>query len=288
MKKNFKIFKAGNYPQGDFSIDKLEKIVLNTKDAIVAQFAHTSKLKKEPVVIGEFTNVLLKGDEVFADFEFNDTGKDFYDKGIIDGISVEIKEGAFDRVAGLPVGVNPAIQGAEFSEQYGYYVALEFETEIEEEKEEITLTLKEQLKGASVEEKKEILADLQAEFEEKPAVKTEAEIVAETEARMTAEFEMKEKKTAFLAKAEGIKPALKPIVAFCAEALFTVENVNNTIEFEEDGKKVEKNMVEEFGAILDTQKVPKNGLGGVEFEIGQGNGEKTQDDYKKIAEELSK
>ena len=98
---------------------------------------------------------------------------------------------------------------------------------------------------------------------------------------------MKEKKTAFLAKAEGIKPALKPIIEFCAEALFTVENVDNVIEFEEDGKKVEKNMVEEFGAILDTQKVPNGNLG-IEFETGKGNGEKTQDDYKKIAEGLSK
>ena len=257
--KRLKIFKAGNYPQGEFSVDKLKDIVSNTKDAIKAQFAHTSKLKKEPVVVGEFTNVTLEGDEVFADFNFSDEGAEFYSKGMIEGLSVEIKENAFDRVAALPIGVNPAVQGAEFSEQHGYYVALEFESKLEEEKEEIPLNLKDELKKLSNEERQEIFA----EFEIKPEPKTEAEIREE----ISKEFELKAEKEKFVSLAkENCKPAFLQIVEFAAEALFTNENVSSVIEFEDaEGNKAEKSRVEEFENIIKSQKI-ESPLNGMEFE----------------------
>ena len=257
--KRLKIFKAGNYPQGEFSVDKLKDIVSNTKDAIKAQFAHTSKLKKEPVVVGEFTNVTLEGDEVFADFNFNDEGAEFYNKGIIEGLSVEIKENAFDRVAALPIGVNPAVQGAEFSEQHGYYVALEFESKIEEKKEEIPLNLKDELKKISNEERQEIFA----EFEIKPEPKSEEQIREE----ISKEFELKAEKEKFVSLAkENCKPAFLSIVEFAAEALFTNENVSSVIEFEDaEGNKAEKSRVEEFENIIKSQKI-ESPLNGMEFE----------------------
>ena len=276
--KRLKIFKAGNYPQGEFSVDKLKDIVSNTKDAIKAQFAHTSKLKKEPVVVGEFTNVTLEGDEVFADFNFNDEGAEFYNKGIIEGLSVEIKENAFDRVAALPIGVNPAVQGAEFSEQHGYYVALEFESKIEgEEFQEMNiekmpleekLDMIKSLAKSIGSEHKETFRAIAYEFElvEKPKEvipKTEAEIREE----ISKEFELKAEKEKFVSLAkENCKPAFLQIVEFAAEALFTNENVSSVIEFEDaEGNKAEKSRVEEFENIIKSQKI-ESPLNGMEFE----------------------
>ena len=278
-KIRLKIFKSGNYPQGDFSsVDKLKDIIKNTKENIKAQFAHTSKLKKEPVIVGEFSNLGLEGDEVYADFEFNDTGKDFYDKGIIEGLSVEIKDNRFDRVAALPVGVNPAIVGAEFAEQHGFYIEFEKEEIKEPIKEEKEMNLKDELAKLSAEERTELFA----EFEEKPEPKTEAEIRAE----LVKEFELKATEDRLKSKLDKVQPALKKIVEFAIEKACTVDESSMTYEFEKDGETAERNKITEFEEILEGLKMP---TGNVSLEFGKmEKKEKTQDDYKKIAEELTK
>ena len=147
MFRNVKLFEAGNYTQGDFPLDKVKEIFSKTKDSVSAQFAHTSKIVKagkEALGLGEFSNFGIdEAGVITADIEFNEDGKDLYDKGIINGCSVEINDGAISRVAILPVGVTPAITGAEFEETG----SITFGSEMEFEELPVKLTVAELAQG---------------------------------------------------------------------------------------------------------------------------------------------
>lgn len=251
MKKRIKVFQAGKYPQGEFDIDRVNKIFGDVKNAD-GIYAHTSKwLEKgeKPLNIGEFSNFTIENGVVMADCEFNEKGESYYNDGVIRGVSVEIQGDSLGKIALLPIGVKPAVTGAEFEEQEGAY--LDFE-EFEEEKGgkvmDLTAIL-EAIKTMSLDDRTAIINAVfgsltndekdgirqlyWADFEKKEPVKVKTE--AEIRAEITKEFELKTKgeqlKNAMKTK---IIPALQPIVEFAInKALTDVE----TVEFEENGEK---------------------------------------------------
>ncbi|MGL4977002.1 MAG: hypothetical protein ACRC5G_03210 [Cetobacterium sp.] len=122
MKKRIKVFESGNYPQGDFSLDRVKKVFSTIENPVGGIFSHTSKWlneNKSPVNVGEFSNFEIKGNEVFADVEFNDKGSNYYNDGILKGVSVEIDKNTNKllKIAVLPVGINPGVPTAEFQEE---------------------------------------------------------------------------------------------------------------------------------------------------------------------------
>lgn len=130
MKKRLKIFQTGHYPQGEFSLERVKKIFSGITNPVQGIFSHSSKWitdGKNPVVIGEFSNFSIEGDKVFADIEFNNKGNNYYTDGILKGVSAEIDftKDKLTKIAVLPMGINPAITGAEFQEIEG--ITLEFE-----------------------------------------------------------------------------------------------------------------------------------------------------------------
>lgn len=121
MKKRIKVFEAGKYPQGDYNLDKVKKVFSTIENPVEGIFSHTSKWLKEnksPVNVGEFSNFEVKGNEVYADIEFNDKGTAYYNDGILKGISVEMDRTTDKllKIAVLPVGINPGVSTAEFQE----------------------------------------------------------------------------------------------------------------------------------------------------------------------------
>lgn len=122
MKKRIKVFESGNYPQGDFGLDRVKKVFSSIENPVGGIFSHTSKWlneKKSPVNVGEFSNFEIKGNEVFADVEFNDKGSNYYNDGILKGVSVEIDKNTDKllKIAVLPIGINPGVSTAEFQEE---------------------------------------------------------------------------------------------------------------------------------------------------------------------------
>lgn len=122
MKKRIKVFESGNYPQGDFSLDRVKKVFSSIENPVGGIFSHTSKWlneNKNPVDVGEFSNFEIKGNEVFADVEFNDKGSNYYNDGILKGVSVEIDKNTDKllKIAVLPIGINPGVSTAEFQEE---------------------------------------------------------------------------------------------------------------------------------------------------------------------------
>ncbi|MGL5122561.1 MAG: hypothetical protein ACRC6K_00125 [Fusobacteriaceae bacterium] len=119
MKKKIKVFEVGNYPQGEFSIQAVKDIFGNIKGPVSGIFSHTTKWlteNKEPVKVGTFDNFEISGNNVYAELEFNEKGINYYNDGILKGVSVEI-DGTLNKVnkiAVLPIGITPAIIGAEF------------------------------------------------------------------------------------------------------------------------------------------------------------------------------
>ncbi|MEG1339050.1 hypothetical protein [Cetobacterium sp.] len=121
MKKRIKVFEAGNYPQGDFNLDRVKEVFSSIDNPIGGIFSHTSKWlneNKTPVDVGEFSNFEVKGGDVYADIEFNAKGTNYYNDGILKGVSVEIDKNTNKllKIAVLPVGINPAVSTAEFQE----------------------------------------------------------------------------------------------------------------------------------------------------------------------------
>ena len=121
MKKRIKVFEAGSYPQGDFSLDRVKEVFSSIENPVGGIFSHTSKWlneKKSPVNVGEFSNFEIKGGDVYADIEFNAKGTNYYNDGILKGVSVEIDKNTNKllKIAVLPVGINPAVSTAEFQE----------------------------------------------------------------------------------------------------------------------------------------------------------------------------
>lgn len=132
MKKRIKVFEVGSYPQGEYSLDRVKKVFSSIENPVEGIFSHTSKWLKEnksPVDVGEFSNFEVKGNEVYADIEFNDKGVAYYNDGILKGVSVEMDR-TTDRllkIAVLPVGINPGISTAEFQEEDETGIVIEFE-----------------------------------------------------------------------------------------------------------------------------------------------------------------
>lgn len=129
MKKRLKVFEAGKYPQGEFSEDRVEKIFGSVTGSVEGIFSHSSKWlteNKDPVSVGEFQNFSIEKGIVYADVEFNDKGASYYRDGILKGVSVEIAGDKLTKIAVLPVGIKPAVTGAEFQEE-AEGITVEFE-----------------------------------------------------------------------------------------------------------------------------------------------------------------
>lgn len=128
-----KIFKAGNYPQGNFlDVGKLIEGVKSIPGIIYHTSHHLANglMENDIPVLGEFSNFVVKGSELFADFMFNDKGMEYFEKDKIKNISVEIDNatGKLAKVGLLPPGVKPQISGLSSFEQSKYTV-IEFEIE---------------------------------------------------------------------------------------------------------------------------------------------------------------
>jgi len=126
------IFKVGEYPQGSFPTEKVKQIFENTKEKVSGIFSHTSKLlqkNRNPVELGSLSNFEFNEADgtIAADVEFNEKGAMYYEDGSLSGMSIELRDGAIDKVAFLPLGVTPQIPEAEFSDEGNYSLAVEFQ-----------------------------------------------------------------------------------------------------------------------------------------------------------------
>ncbi|MGL6101109.1 MAG: hypothetical protein ACRC0G_15985 [Fusobacteriaceae bacterium] len=138
-KKRIKVFASGKYPQGEFSDERVKEIFSGIEGTVKGIFSHSSKWiteNKDPVEVGEFSNFTIDKGNVFADIEFNVNGAKYHDDGILKGVSVEIdtNNNTLSRIAVLPVGIKPAVTGAEFNEEEEG-ITIEFE-----EVREVTIT----------------------------------------------------------------------------------------------------------------------------------------------------
>ena len=287
MKKRIKVFESGEYPQGNIDKEQVKNI-FSKAERVDGIFQHSSKWKaagKNPVKVGNFENFGIEETEekavVYADINFNDKGKSYYEDDILKGVSVEITNGNLDKIAVLPVGVNPAIKGAEFEEH-----VIEFE-EIEDRKgndmtrEEVlkSLTKEEILTYGKIEglEIKEVVPEKQ---------KTEEEIRAAIEAEYEQKTQAKTKALEFMeANKLKITPAMKEN-GLNEEMLTKVFQTSETMEFGNEnitlGALLTK-IFEKMPRILDLEQVYRN----VEFEQ-QGAGENVTEIMKKAKEETEK
>lgn len=285
IKKTVKVFGIGNFNGKEFSKEKVETLIKNTKESIEGIFAHSSKWIKEnknPVSIGEFSNLKLSNNNVYADVELNEKGISYYEDGIIKGISAEISD-KFDKIAFLPIGVNAAVEGAEFQDNH----IMEFEELIIEEEggkemfDVNKMSLEEKLEaikliGESVtSDQKKAIRLIGYEFAEVPAnvmkaleeklefeikipelTKTEKEIREEIRLEFEAELKEKElKKDAenlIESTIKDLKEKMQIIPAQEKEFELLLKNLDHskvieTLEFEEDGKTaIKKSQLEVF------------------------------------------
>ena len=135
MRKKVKVFEAGNYGfKGEFPVEKVRDIFSKVEGSVMAQYQHSSKLKeagKSPLELGEFQNFEISDDGVVtAELEFNEKGTMYYEDGAINGVSIELSEAGIDKIAILPVGVKPHVEGAEFSDEG--MLTIEGELEVQE------------------------------------------------------------------------------------------------------------------------------------------------------------
>ena len=242
MKKRIKIFETGMYPQGIFNKEKVKNIFGDVKEDITGIFSHTSQWTedKEAVELGNFSNIEIvdKGykSEVYADVNFNEKGKGYYEDGILKGVSVEIPGDKLTRVAILPVGIQPAIAGAEFSKQPILFEFSEIAVEpIKEDKkgEEDNMNKDEVLKNLTKEEIQAQAGRLNITIGDKPKVKTAEEIEAEVTARIRKESENKVKVAEFMKENDKkILPAYKPFFEKIA-----TEALNSEVNWEFNKKE---------------------------------------------------
>ncbi len=135
--KKVKVFETGTHNGQEFSNEDVKNIFGKAEKAN-AIFAHSSKWKdlgKTPLNLGEFSDFELLEEEgktkVYAGVEFNEKGLSYKEDGTFKGISVELLEdNKLGNIALLPVGVNPAVKGAEFQVSEALeFEEREFETE---------------------------------------------------------------------------------------------------------------------------------------------------------------
>jgi len=310
MAKRVKVFSATN-KNGNTPLEKVKEKF--TIDKATAQFIHTSHYMKEgttPVIIGDFQNFELKGNDVFADLTLNDTGEAFRKQGIFKGISAELPiDGVCQTIAVLPLGVNPACVGAEYEKQYN---VIEYQEGVKMTAEEVivalaTFTLEDKIKVAkglsdnitaddkmalrktlnvtneweemSPEEKDKIKSKI--EFEAKPQ-KTAKEI--ELEAKV-AEYEAKEVESRVDSVIEANKTRLIGSLPRIAKAaLMSAVKDNTVIEFEAGKDKITafEQYKKDIEGLKDfaylTQEYQSN--------TEKPNKEKSIDDYKKDVEKM--
>lgn len=248
MTKTVKVFGIGKWNNIEFTKEKVKSLIDNTKEKVKAIYAHTSKWKKEgkePIDIGEFSNIRLQDNDVVAELKLNKKGTEYYNDGIIKGISAEVTN-SFDKIAALPIGITQAVEGAEFEEQVMEFEEIKNNLEGGEE-----MSLKDQIKSLTKDEKLELAKGifkcegLEFEIKEPESPKTEKEIRAEVRAEIEEEAEMKATEKA---KNEAIECALKelkddmkltPVLSSEFKAILKDCNHSekvDTLEFEEDGK----------------------------------------------------
>ena len=275
MKKRVKVFEKGKHKNLDFTIDKVKNIFGKVKDKVDGIYIHTSEWKKtgkDPVSVCEFSNFDVDDKGVaYADAELNTKGLEFNKDGLFKGISVEIgKDNVLSKIALLPLGVNPAIKGAEFSEDGEYYTEAEEFSEFEEgeiaEMKIETMTIDEKLKfikelsDSITPEQKKVFRTIAYEFQKA----TEEE---ENKMPMTKE-EMLE-----FAKREGfdieVKEKAKPKTEAEMRAEIKLEfeaEKKADLEFSEFEKIVEKNVLPgNAKAYLDSFKLHQGNTDVIEF-----------------------
>ncbi|MGL4482384.1 MAG: hypothetical protein ACRCTW_07660 [Lactococcus garvieae] len=319
--KKVKIFETGNYLQGNFPSEAVAGIFAATENAIPAQFAHTSKLQKagkDPVILGEFSKIELENDTIFGWLEFNDKGQSYFDDGIISGVSVEIADGKIDRIAVLPVGVNPQIAGAEFEDNgtLTFGGTMEFE-EVPVVTLEQAISVIESLDASEITEREmdRIYDAVWNKSDERRAVEkltkagynvakkpvefeemTKEEIALEIKKQYAAEFQAKESGSAKFKelKAKGaITPAMEKAgltAEFMSALEYQVANNSGRLEFADasfEPAKVLMNVLDNIGALVNMNK------GTVEFQYegSKGAADKTTltlDQARQAAAERSK
>ena len=255
MKKRIKVFESGKYPQSDeeYTKERVKKI-FDTGREVNAIFQHTSKWKKEgkePVSVGKFNNFEIKDVDgksvVYADLNFNEKGERYYNDQILKGVSAEIPSDYLTKIAVLPIGINPQIQGAEFEE------SIFFEFEEIEEKKGNDMTREDVLKSLT---KEEILAYGKVEgLEIKEVVpekqKTEEEIRSEIKEEYNRKAKAETKANEFMEVNKlKITPAMKEIGL---DKEFMTELYMSGSEFEFNKEKAN------IGEILEKifEKMPK-------------------------------
>ncbi|MEG1942056.1 MAG: hypothetical protein RR191_06395 [Cetobacterium sp.] len=277
-KKRVKVFSSGNYPQGDYPPERVKKIFGNaTKSNAI--FIHTSKWKgNSPPKVGEFSGFELVNNgnkvDVFANIELNEKGKVYHSDNIFKGISVEIPGDKLTNIALLPLGINPAVEGAEFEENSFIEPSdLEFEEAkgIMKFEDVLSFIFATQL---TVEELTQLMRSLQLKVTDKQAVynlarefaaerveiaaieeinpKTVAEIEKEFEDKFEKKLKAKEAATEFMKTNNNkITPAMKEILTEAKiETLYLTSDTNN---YEFDGKK--ESPIELLTAIF--EKMPQ-------------------------------
>lgn len=229
-----KVFESGNYPQGEFNAEKVKNIFSKVVEPIKAIFSHTSKYKQgeAPIEIGSFKDFTIeeKGEKaiVYGNIDFNEKGNNYYKDNILKGVSVEIDKDTdtLTKVAILPIGINPAVQGAEFQE-----MIVEFKEVIEDSKNEPT---PEEPKEITIDE---VIENFGNEYnitkKEKVVVKTEEEIREEVKKEFEAKYNAKKLKDNFLEKNKSkLTPTIKEFMT--DELLETIFEDSRTLEFGEN------------------------------------------------------
>lgn len=263
MKKRIKVFQAGSYPQGEFSESKVNELFsgITKADGIYAHSSKWAEKGEEPLTIGEFSNFKVENGVATADVEFNDKGQQYYNDGVIKGVSVEIRDNKLSKIALLPIGVKPAVTGAEFSEEE--YAQLEFEEGGSQlDLNEILAQVKTMDLGARTaivnaifgsltnDEKEGIRQVYWADFEKKEPLKTKTE--EEIRAEITKEFEDK-------AKSETLKNVMKKKVIPCMQEIveFAIDKSlkeTGIVEFEDNGVKTNITYFEKIKNVI--EKLP--------------------------------
>lgn len=224
-----KVFESGNYPQGEFNAEKVKNIFSKVVEPIKAIFSHTSKYKQgeAPIEIGSFKDFTIeeKGEKVivYGDVDFNEKGNNYYKDNILKGVSVEIDKDTdtLTKVAILPIGITPAVQGAEFQE-----MIVEFEVLKEDSKEEPKeITIDEVIKKFGNE--------YNITKKEEVVVKTEEEIREEVKKEFEAKYNAKKLKDNFLEKNKSkLTPTIKEFMT--DKLLETIFEDSRTLEFGEN------------------------------------------------------
>jgi len=244
--KRVKVFQAGKYPQGEFSESKVQEIFGNVKEAIQGIFIHSSKWEqegKEPIQCGEFSNFSVENGTAFADLSLNNKGQEYYNDGIFKGISVELSNG-LKKIALLPLGVNPAITGAEFQLEFEEVTTEELPVNNFEEEEKMTLEeVKAFLMTAGIGDKIEVMSSIVGSLSE-----------ADTRAARALAYEFADKTQITVdefAKEKGIEIEIKE-----AKVAKTEEEIRAEIQAEFEAKDKAKTELQEFEAELKAKVLP--------------------------------